>query len=439
MLDDKLSFLLRAFFEVIVDLLPYLAVIVVIILFCSAVSLQLFHGELKMAGHYILPTLRSDPRFPSPASPLINFDTFINSVVSFGTFVENEEWHLTMYNLMLAGHSWTIAYFLVVVIFGEFILMKLFLVTYINSYLQKVNQYNIIVEDTVDKTKMEDRMEIALKQKSLWCMAGDWKLRQAATIAILHPYYKRLYAFLLVVYVVLLVLPNSTVGVLPLCYALDALFAIDMLLNIVVFKFYGEYSYTSSGLNILELAINVLVLISSFTSSMDKVIRAVRACRIMRVINYFRSLHILMVSIVKSVRLILRLVLFLLTFLLLFGCVALKQFKGSTYSCSVPEYTSKTVCMDYGADWTNQLGVGFDDIVSSMFNIFAVITSEGWLVTMNVIMGSQGVDQAVDLKKPNQYWGLFFIPVFFIGNYLFINIFVGVLIEKVQTVSHAYD
>jgi hypothetical protein len=58
---------------------------------------------------------------------------------------------------------------------------------------------------------------------------------------------------------------------------------------------------------------------------------------------------------------------------------------------------------------------------------------------MTVVMGVKGVDQAVDVTKPNQSWGLFFIPVFFVGNYLFINIFVGVLIEKAQTVSKAYD
>jgi hypothetical protein len=31
--------------------------------------------------------------------------------------------------------------------------------------------------------------------------------------------------------------------------------------------------------------------------------------------------------------------------------------------------------MDNGGDWLNRLGVGFDTIFESMFNIFAVITS----------------------------------------------------------------
>ena len=31
--------------------------------------------------------------------------------------------------------------------------------------------------------------------------------------------------------------------------------------------------------------------------------------------------------------------------------------------------------MDYGYDWINNLGIGFDNIIESMFNIFSVITS----------------------------------------------------------------
>jgi hypothetical protein len=156
-----------------------------------------------------------------------------------------------MYKLILSGHPWTVAYFLIVVIFGEFILMRLFLVTYINSYLQKVKQYRIISEPKVDDRRAEDRLEIAMRENSMWVIKTEWKVRQAAMILITHEYYRRLCAMLLVVYVVLLVFSNTIEGALPFCYALDAFFAVDMIINIVVYKFYGEYSYSSSGLNIL--------------------------------------------------------------------------------------------------------------------------------------------------------------------------------------------
>lgn len=84
--DEKLSHLLRAFFEAILDLLPFLAVIVTLVIFGSAVSLQLFNNKLRVAGIYILPSNQSYPLIPS-LPPLINFDTFLNSLVAFTSII----------------------------------------------------------------------------------------------------------------------------------------------------------------------------------------------------------------------------------------------------------------------------------------------------------------------------------------------------------------
>jgi hypothetical protein len=58
---------------------------------------------------------------------------------------------------------------------------------------------------------------------------------------------------------------------------------------------------------------------------------------------------------------------------------------------------------------------------------------------MKVVMENKGQDIATSVNNINYWWGLFFIPVFFIGNLIFINIFVGVLILKVQNITNAYD
>jgi cation channel sperm-associated protein 2 len=168
------------------------------------------------------------------------------------------------------------------------------------------------------------------------------------------------------------------------------------------------------------------------------VVAAVRACRIMRLTNYFQSLEILSVSIIRSFKHIIRLVLFLLAFLLLAGSLSVRFFKSSTYECTLPLYTTKIDCQNGDGDWLNVLGVGFDNILESMFNMFAVVTADGWPSIMNVAMSSRGVDIAIDSSSLN-VWGFFFLLVFFFGHFIFINIFVGVLVEKMQSVNHEYD
>lgn len=41
--------------------------------------------------------------------------------------------------------------------------------------------------------------------------------------------------------------------------------------------------------------------------------------------------------------------------------------------------------------------------------------------------------------RPNVLFAYFFLLVFFIGSFIFINIFVGVLVEKIQTINREFD
>jgi hypothetical protein len=76
----------------------------------------------------------------------------------------------------------------------------------------------------------------------------------------------------------------------------------------------------------------------------------------------------------------------------------------------------------------NVLGIGFDNILEGLFNMFAMLTAEGWLPIMTKAMMKQSPGLAVQHDSTNIYYAFFFILVFFVGNFIFINIFVGVLV-----------
>lgn len=115
---------------------------------------------------------------------------------------------------------------------------------------------------------------------------------------------------------------------------MDFLFIFDMIVKIIALKMFGKYSYIQDGANIVDLLINILVIINLITPIISIWIRAIRACRIIAVTQMNQSLKILIISIYKSISLVLRLILFLLTFLLLFSSIGVKYLKGSTYFCS---------------------------------------------------------------------------------------------------------
>lgn len=58
---------------------------------------------------------------------------------------------------------------------------------------------------------------------------------------------------------------------------------------------------------------------------------------------------------------------------------------------------------------------------------------------MTNAMQRQSPGIAVNPATSNIVYAYFFLIVFFLGNFIFINIFVGVLIENMQSVNQEYD
>lgn len=60
--------------------------------------------------------------------------------------------------------------------------------------------------------------------------------------------------------------------------------------------------------------------------------------------------------------------------------------------------------------------------------MFQISTTEGWLDIMNYSVDSVGIDMQ-PIYYNNVYWSLFFIVFVGLGDFLILNLFVGVVVN----------
>jgi hypothetical protein len=67
-------------------------------------------------------------------SPRANFDSFLMAFTTVFIVLTGEDWNIVMYNNVRAVGSYTIVFFLSLVIFGNFILLNLFLAILLKNF-----------------------------------------------------------------------------------------------------------------------------------------------------------------------------------------------------------------------------------------------------------------------------------------------------------------
>ena len=69
--------------------------------------------------------------------PRINFDGFFNSFAAVFNVFQGEQWQFVMYNAIRSTGSASIIYFVTLIIFGNIILLKLFLAVLLENFEEK--------------------------------------------------------------------------------------------------------------------------------------------------------------------------------------------------------------------------------------------------------------------------------------------------------------
>ena len=84
-------------------------------------------------------------------------------------------------------------------------------------------------------------------------------------------------------------------------------------------------------------------------------------------------------------------------------------------------------CINYGGEWQNPY-LHFDDTLWSLLTLFTIQTTEGWIGVMWTSTDAVGVDLQ-PIPNYNPYMVIVFVILVIIISMLFLNLFVGVVIE----------
>ena len=165
-----------------------------------------------------------------------------------------------------------------------------------------------------------------------------------------------------------------------------------------------------------------------------------RLLRPIRLIARNSSLKSAITSLVKSVPKIFELLTLVVLVIFMMAVLETHLFSGKFFYCYTGHMTqftelrqqalikNKWDCLNYGGEWIKP-ALNFDTIGSSMLGLSSIQSHEGW-----VDMMWQSADATeVDFVPVENYRAMVFIPftliVIFIICLLFLNLFVGVVIE----------
>lgn len=176
---------------------------------------------------------------------------------------------------------------------------------------------------------------------------------------------------------------------------------------------------------------------------MMKALRTLRVLRPLRMVSRVRGLRIAITSLIMAIPAVVNLQLAILFFLFILSILHMTLFGGRFWHCNFDHLTengslsfeqserlinTKWDCLNHGGAWVNA-DFHFDSLSASLVTLFSIQSTEGW---NDPVMWSQTDATGVDMQPKEwaaSYFILFSIFVNLITNLLFLNLFVGVVIE----------
>ena len=126
----KLQIMLSNITSTIKDLRNFLILLLILMMVYTLFGLELFAYEMKF---------NEDLEFDleNGLSPRINFDGFYNTLIAVFNILQGEQWHYIMYDAVRSKGSFSILYFVTLVVLGNIILLKLFLAVLLENFEDK--------------------------------------------------------------------------------------------------------------------------------------------------------------------------------------------------------------------------------------------------------------------------------------------------------------
>eukprot|EP01052_Picozoa_sp_SAG31_P042038 SAG31_NODE_6550_length_1981_cov_1.388417_2_plen_618_part_01 len=440
---------LIAIVNAVPELGNFFALLILFVFFFAVMGLHLFGGTLQPGD---------DNRS--------TFNTFPSALVCVFQVLTGENWNTLMYHVVDANGIASVAYFIILVIFGVYLMLNLFLAVLLlktmNAFMPKRTIQALIKQrgkefDAIDMEE-EPPDEYQLIGKSLFILGPYNGLRRFLQKIIKHPLFDNFILVCILLSSIGLAVeePGADEKLVNVLKTVDMIFLIiftfEMTIKIVClgFLFGSPYAYLKNPWNILD---GVIVLLGWFikliptggdgeNSDLDwvKTLRVVRALRPLRMIKRVPELKQVVNSLFEAAPTLGNVILLLVMFWMVFGILGINLFKGRFYYCTDGDVYGIDDCI--GVYYDEDLGLqsrqwlkpgdgywGFDNIGEALVTLFEVSTLEMWLDIM--YYGADSVDvgmQGVLDQNPLAY--IYFIVFVFLGSFFLMQLFVGAIVTS---------
>ena len=224
------------------------------------------------------------------------------------------------------------------------------------------------------------------------------------------------------------------------------IFIVEALIKIISygFAFNGTSSYLNNGWNQIDFLIVLLSTVDIAFSdakalSVFRIVRILRILRPIRLISRNESLKIAYGALVKSLPKIIKMMFLTAFFIFVISIVQVYLYSGQFYHCHTDHLDmdllqfrkrikTKWDCLNYGGEWIKP-DFNFDDIQSSFLTLNSLSSTEGWVGVMWSCADVMGLDMQPKENAKKYFGSLEMVIIFFFISILFMNIFIGIVIE----------
>lgn len=129
--------------------------------------------------------------------------------------------------------------------------------------------------------------------------------------------------------------------------------------------------------------------------------------------------------------------------MLIFAILGVNFFKGTYYYCRIEDHelfsqvSDIDSCKELGGVWTI-IPSNFDNVLIASVTLFEMMTTEGWVDTMN-----NGIDTAGIEKQPivenRPYAAIYFVIFIILGCFLVINLFTAVITDNFNKIKEEHE
>lgn len=309
------------------------------------------------------------------------------------------------------------------------------------SLIQKLSQKDINEPEIRPSQKI-----LQLQNNSLFIFKNNSSIRIFLTKILNHWIFETFMLFIIFFSSLILVLQNpyedpadfSQVLLKNLDQFVAFIYGIEFIFNVIAFGFFmGPSTYLRrSAWNILDFAIFIFTLVGVILTNKMRYtsMKVFRTIRILKIGQRNPGIRVATQALMSAFPNIIRLLCFSLIFILCFALYGMRYLKSQYYYCTTLDkitmdsyINTKHDCMDYGGDWVRH-DMHFDTIFAAVSTLFQIATSEGWVYEMYKAVDSSASDDQPHWNS-NPYWMIYFLVYFFVGNFMVMNMFIGVIGE----------